>query len=336
MIELNKVYNQGNLCICSVQKKETGFEDYRFTAYMAATELGFYVLRNPENVGITQDDFERVLNSEYPVFILIIGNVESDVVSREFDIAKEYCLPLFVFIKKYNGIISKDSKKILEKLSKAAYDYQCTTFQNCEQLYEQVHARLSKYILEKRSISPKLQKGVGLAYRANKRIMSKSKNQIIIYQKTSILLLGPRNGRKYEGCFYRELIDWLKTMREDVEFLHVFNLADTIYEMKNNSNSYNLRQAKDTISDLYGIYETEGKIDKLNIRFSKIQNSVSYVIADTNLVFVIPIEDERYTIELPSHIMKMAEIEKIKDELYLQTVAINKNDINKMYEEVNL
>lgn len=38
---------QEHLCICSVQKKELGFEDYRFVAHVAASELGFAVVRNP-------------------------------------------------------------------------------------------------------------------------------------------------------------------------------------------------------------------------------------------------------------------------------------------------
>lgn len=241
---------------------------------------------------------------------------------------------MFIFVKTFNGNISKDSEKIISDLSKVAYDYQCTFFENCEELYRQVKARLYSYLADKASSHPKLEKGVGLAYRTNERIMGKSKRQIVIYQKTSILLLGPRNGCNYEYYFYRELIDWCKNMDTDIEFLHVFNYKDTTNEMKKNSNKYNLEQAKETLTNLYEIYEKNNRGNKINIRYSKIRDSIPYVIADTNFVFVVPIEDERYTIELPSHIMKMTEIEKIKDELYLKTIPIRKEDILELYREV--
>lgn len=324
--------SQGDLCICSVHKKEKGFEDYRYIAYKAASELGFYVVRNPENIGITQDDFEKILRTQYPVFILIVGQIESDVVSREFQIAKEQCLPIFIFIKQHNGAISKNSTEIINKLSDVDYNYHCTIFNNCEDLYLHVHNRLSSYIREKNTLSPILQKGVGLAYTTNQCVMGKAKKQIIIYQKTSILLLGPRKGYSYEGQFYRELLDWLKKVKDDIEFIHVFNLDETIKEIKEKSYEYDLDLAKNNLLKLYNIYKANGKINYLNIKYSKIQNSVGYVIADTNLVFVVPIENERYTIVLPSHIMKASEIEKIKEELYSKTTSLKETEISKIYD----
>lgn len=326
-----KNYPQGKLCICSVQKKEKGFEDYRFIAYKAASELGFHVVRNPENAGITQDDFEKVLHSQYPVFILIVGQIESDIVSREFEIAKGQCLPMFIFIKQYNGTISKKTTQIINNLSDVDYNYRCTLFKNCEDLYLHVHNRLSSYIKEKNTLSPILQKGVGLAYQTNQWIMGKAKKQIIIYQKTSILLLGPRNGYSYEGQFYREIFDWLKKMKENIEFIHVFNLNETLKEMKEKQGEYDLDLAKNNLIKLYDIYKLNGKINCLNIKYSNIQNSVGYVIADTNLVFVVPIENERYTIVLPSHIMKAVEIEKIKEELYSKTTLLKESEISRLY-----
>ena len=82
MNDNKKVYPQGKLCISSVQKKEEGFEDYRYMAYLAATEKGFYAVRNPENMGISQEDFEGTLKNEYPVFILLVGTIDSEVVNK--------------------------------------------------------------------------------------------------------------------------------------------------------------------------------------------------------------------------------------------------------------
>lgn len=325
------MYPQGKLCICSVQVREQGFADYRYIVDSAARDLGFFPVRNPENMGITQNDFESILKNDYPVVVVIIGNEGSNTVKREFDIAKENCLPILGFMKETDGKISDDTEKFMKNLSMVSYDYECAKFRNCEDLYLKVINRLKSYIKDKSSRSPLLQKGVGLAYRANKRLMKKAKSQIIIYQKTSILLLGPRNNNN-EQEFYRELMDWLKIERsDDVQFIHVFSWKDTVNEIKNNADDYNLDIAKKNVMDLYEKYEKKNRLPQFDIRYSNIPNSISYVITDTNLVFVIPIEDERYTIELPSNIMKVAEIDKIKDELYQKAPCMKKSDYIKLY-----
>lgn len=323
---------QGKLCISSVQKKEPGFEDYRYTAYLAATKLGFYAVRNPEDQGITQNDFESILKNEYPVFILLVGVKESDVVKKEYKIAKENCLPIFIFIKSYNDKINDKTKKIIKELSKVDYNFNCSKFENCENLYDGIIHKLEEYIKNKNAVinKPKLEKGVGLAYRANELLMKKAKRQIIIYQSTSILLLGPRKGVGYEFSFYRQLLDWFTYADKDVEFLHVFNWEETQREIKDHAEFYELDIARNNITELYQRFKDEEKTI-FSIRYSGAQNSTPYVITDTNIVFVVTIEEERYTIELPTYIMSIEEINKIKDELYLKTISIEIDKIKEIY-----
>lgn len=324
-------YPHGKLCICSVQKKEEGFEDYRYVAYLAATSLGFDVIRNPERNGITQEEFEYYLTHEYPVFILIVGTIESEIVNREVNLALEKCLPILVFIKTKNNVISEESQKIIKKYSEVSYNYECTTFSTCEILYKQVEARLKSYILDKRMKHPILQKGVPLAYRANTELMKKSKRQIIIYQRTSILLLGPRRGCIYESEFYRTLTEWLmKKQNENIKFVHVFNWEETMQEKNEHADEYSLSEAKNNLSKLYKQYQSTNE-DCLNIRYSHVYNSVPYVITDTNLVFIIPIENERFSMELPAHIMKESEICTILDEITRKTTIITPDRIEEFY-----
>ena len=54
--------------------------------------------------GITQEEFEYYLTHEYPVFILIVGTIESEIVNREVNLALEKCLPILVFIKTKNTL----------------------------------------------------------------------------------------------------------------------------------------------------------------------------------------------------------------------------------------
>jgi len=322
-------YPQGKLCVCSVQKKEEGFEDYRYIVDLAATSLGFHVLRNPES-GITQAEFELCLNTQYPVFVFIVGNVKSEVVNREFEIALKKCLPIFIFIKEQDGKISDESREIITQLSKGSYDYDCIKFSNCEHLYMQVSKRLKKYILDKEKKRPTLQKGVSLAYRANTELMKKCKRLIAIYQSTSILMLGPRKGCMYEIEFYKELTEWLmKNRNENIEFLHIFNWRETLNEKINNADRYSLKEARKNILDLQQYMSNN---EKMNIRFSESCNSVSYVITDTNLVFIIPVEGERFSIELPAYMMKEQEINTILDEITRKTSIISLDKIKKFYE----
>lgn len=325
-------YPHGKLCICSVQKKEEGFEDYRYVTYLAATSLGFDAIRNPERNGITQEEFELYLKKEYPVFIFLVGTIESEIVNREVELALKKCLPILVFIKKQDGKISEKSKKIITQLSEVSYDYECTGFSTCEDLYDQVCNRLKSYIMDKESKRPILQKGVSLAYRANTELMKRAKRQIVIYQTTSILLLGPRRGCIYETEFYKELTEWLINKNGDnIKFVHVFNWDETMKERKEHANDYSLTEAKNNMRDLYKHYQFNDS-DSLNIRYSNICNTVPYVITDTNLVFIIPIENERFSIELPAHIMKEQEICTILDEITRKTTIIDTNKIMEFYE----
>ena len=271
---IDKYYPQGKLCICSVQKKEEGFEDYRYMVYLAATSMGFEAIRNPERNGITQEEFEFCLKSEYPVFVLLVGTVESDIVKREFEYALEKCLPILVFIKKQNGKIPEKSKDIIMQSSNIAYNYECTAFSTCEELYSQVCARLRSYILEKRTKRSILQKGVALAYRANTDLMRKSRRQIVIYQNTSILLLGPRRGCQYETEFYKTLTEWLMEKQKDnINFIHVFNWEETMREKENNAEKYLLKTAKENLVKLYDQYKGKSE-GALNIRYSDLCNNV--------------------------------------------------------------
>ena len=103
----------GVLCISSVCYKESGFMDYRFTACRAAKELGFKVIRNPEDTGITQNNFNSALKQDNPVFILLVGSTEfeeSEKVIEECKLALENGLPIFAFIKTESDKRKGDNK----------------------------------------------------------------------------------------------------------------------------------------------------------------------------------------------------------------------------------
>ena len=316
---------QGKLCISSVIVKENGFQDFRFAAYLAASRLGFDVKRNPEDSGITQANFEYILAHEYPVFILITGVVDSKVVLRECRQAIDNCLPIFIFIKANNGKMSKKTIDYMNEISKVAFAYDCTLFQTCEELYRQVDDRLRRYLNRKNKLYPILQSDIAMAYSLNAELMPKVKKQIIVCQQTSILILGPRKNIEYEINFYKILLDWLINKDPSMEFLHVFSKTKTLQEIRQHGNCYDLGLAKRNLETLF----TNQKVN-LFIGTTK-KESVSYVITDTNLLLVLPIEEYKYTINLPSYLMKNSEVDKIKHVLYRTSGKFGIDNIAEYY-----
>lgn len=319
------------LCISSVYNREEGFEDYRYTVSMVAELLGFDVFRNPESPGLTQEQYEEHLRTHHPVFICLLGAKESRTVERELQIALEECLPIYIFVQSnYYKEISDTEKQRLKSL---AYDRQCYEYTNCKDLYALTYRRLVKYIAEKEIRRPLLQKGVQLAYETNTKLMETSKRQIVIYHNTSLLLLGPRRQCLYEIEFYRTLTEWLsQNKNNNIQFLHVFNWEETLREKREHSDQYAMDVAKENIMTLYRDYQGINNGNSgLNIRFSDYTNSVPYVITDMNLVFILPIERERFSLEIPSHVMKLSDISVIIDEITRNTEIVDEEKLLEFY-----
>lgn len=320
-------YPHGKLCICSVQSQESGFKDYEFIASVAGKSLGFEpVVQSDET---TREDVMLCLNFDYPVMILLVGSTDNESISMEIKAALKNYVPILVFIKDKNRSIIENSKSIVRKyLSEAYYDYECTAFSNCEDLYEKIGARLRAHIKEKKERHVTLQSGVALAYRRNADLMNKARKLIIIYQMTSIMLLGPRNGCTYEEQYYDRLMQWLRDRQEnEPACIHVFNWEETVVEKKELAHKYNLQLAKSNLLDLYN----RGIISGANIRISHTAKIVPYIITDTNLVFIVPIEGRRFSIDLPSHILKEQEVNLIQEEMIKDTLPLEMKDILEFY-----
>ena len=69
--------------ISSTIYQEASFIDYRFIADRAAKEMGFTVSRNSEVPGETQTAFDKCMENDSPVFILLLGEVLTDNVKAE-------------------------------------------------------------------------------------------------------------------------------------------------------------------------------------------------------------------------------------------------------------
>lgn len=325
----------GELCISSVCYKESGFMDYRFTAYKAAKELGFNVIRNPEDTGITQNSFNSVLKQNNPVFILIVGSStleESGKIVEECKLALENGLPIFVFIKTENDKkIPKNAEDVINFVSKTTFDGDCTLFSSCEELYDTLQARLQDYIKVKISLYPNIQDNSGSTYYYAYEQILRAKKRIILSQKTSLLILGPRKGNSYERRAYQALVEWIENRDGDMQFMHLFCKEKTIHDIS--SGNYDVEAAKKVLLELLQKGAIGGREDP-NFTFRAIKEdteSIAHLITDTGLQLVLPIAGDTFNLVLPYYFTTESELMKLITHLHSQKY-MTYEEIKNLYE----
>lgn len=296
----------GNVCISSVFSREPHFKDYRYAAYRAASDLGYHVYRNPETSGSTQEAFEKYLEQKRPIFILLIGTVESVVVAEECRKALLFGLPIITLLHRTaSGKIKEATKKFIRSISKITFEKACSTFVDCEDLYVAVQQRLSDYENERKICTASFIPQHPQIYAKSNDIISHAKKRIILSQRTSSLILGPRKGVSYEMAFYNNLYAWLKKSDEDMEFFHIFSLEDTKKALT--GNEYNYLRARDNLIKLF-------TVDKIKTAFTirSIDDKISpCVIGDNNLLILMQLGDQEYNLFLPHYITDGSSISKI-------------------------
>ena len=301
-----------SVVISSVVDREDGFRDYRFVAKKAAEELGFDVVRNPEDAGIVQSTFEEVMSEKSPVVILIVGEEQSGMVLKEGQIALDHCLPLLVFIKKIKNKISMNSKEMISSISKMTYENDCACFTTCEELYSAVKSRLEKYLKKKVTAFPSMEAYIGPAYRYSIGMFDHAKKRVVLYQKTSSLILGPKKGNQTEMSFNKNLFAWLENMSPDMRFLHLYSGSQTAAAMSDEK--YDIMTAKNNLKSLL---ERDNIKDNPSFAIRELSSEVttSFFVCDCEAMYIFSLEDKQYTITIPPYIMRNREIDKIITEL---------------------
>lgn len=293
----------GKICISSVFSREAGFVDYRFTACKAAEELGYEVYRNPENVGATQESFEAYLKEKSPIFLLLIGDVKSNTVAEECRLALSLGLHIITLLHTTGTNISEETKKIMKSISKATYDKNCSCFQNCEELYEAVQSRLITYEENHQEQKVNFVPQHAEVYTKSTEIMASAKKRIIICQKTSSLILGPRKGIEFEKNFYDSLIRRIKRYEKNFEILHIFHYTATRSAIK--EKDYDIMKAKTNLENILA----KRKVN-LIIRYFE-QELTPCVICDNSLLVSLPLGKQEYNLFLPNHVMSGTTVSKI-------------------------
>jgi hypothetical protein len=355
--------NIGEACISSVCVKESGFMDYRFTAYKAAEELGFKVIRNPEDTGITQNKFSSILKQNSPVFILLVGDAKSAVVADECRLALERGLPVFVFLKiRHNDsgkpdktekpsdsekpvyvdgekCISVETQNIMKEISQITYNGDCALFASCEELYNAIRYRLNDYIEQKIGLSPIIQYNKGSTYYYAYEQILAAKKRIILSQKTSLLILGPRRGNTYERNTYDALFKWIENRDSGMQFMHLFCREETIEDTINEKekNEYDIEAAKIRLCELLKtIREKNGGAEDPNFTFRSINKeaqSIAHLITDTGFQLVLPIAGDIFNVVIPYYFTPEGQLMKIITRIHTRT-SVRYDEIEQLYKEM--
>lgn len=324
------------VCISSVIEREQGFPDYRYIAKSVIDHMGHQAVRNPEDVH-TQYNFERVLNEECDFFVLIVGNTESTMVERELKIALARGIPILAFAKiHYNSqgkkLFPTKGISAIKSVSPELYNMQIATFSSCEDLASALHQELENVIDRKIKLTPIIGIDPPIAYTEGVKLIQNAKYRLIVSQRTSCLLLGPRNGVAHEQAFYSEMLNWLKTPRDhSAYFLHYFSIDKTIAEAK--TNNYSLQRAKNNLQQIMSDKELS---ERIIFRASEDFEAISHVIGDTGLGFNFFVGGNRYYLFLPCFLTKDQELQQIIANVQSIGKAQTWQDILRMYKQLDV
>lgn len=234
------------------------------------------------------------------------------MVAKELKIALARGIPIVAFAKIH---FNRQGKKVLPKsgidavkaISPELYNMQIATFFSCEDLSNSLHNELQHVIDRKIRLAPVIGIDPPIAYTEGVKLIQNAKYRLIVSQRTSCLFLGPRNGVEHEQIFYNEMINWIKTSRNNsAYFLHYFSIEQTMAEA--HTNDYSLIKAKKKLEE---IMSDKDLSERINFRASDNFEAISHVIGDTGLGFNFFVGSNRYYLFLPCFLTKDQELQQI-------------------------
>ena len=322
-------YRNGfTVCISSVVNRENSFLDYRYTAKNVIEKLGMEAVRNPEDVG-NQYNFDRELRENCDFFIVLLGKVPSEAVESELRIALSRGVPILVFVratydKDGHTHMPKRIKESILKISPELYNMHITLFSNCEDLSRSLEDELQSTLFRKMKLSPLIGLDPPVAYTEGVKLIREAKNRIVLCQKTSIMLLGPRKNN-VEEIFYEELLAWLEKQRnQSAHFIHYFSKEDTFKAMA--SDEYDLVKARDNLLQIL-----EKANNNISIRVTDNLDVVPHLIGDTGIGLNFWIGNNRYYLFLPCFLTKDSELQSIIANVQRLGRPMNINEILQWY-----
>lgn len=255
--------------ISSIYKRESNFRSYRDQVKKIIEQTKIFSAQLSPEIKLSQHQFNKGLRSEACALFIIAGEESSKQVKDEIEIAIDRKdIPIILFAKTHpkmvKGKLDETRGKFAHSLVRL-YDLgdNCKTFNTEKSLEKIVIDSLEEISLEKFGSSFKILNYGKATYKNIAELIKENKpSKIILCQKTSSLILGPRRIKEEED-FYNELVKWIKKIGDsrNQRFIHIFSIPETSKEMKYKSADYLLKT--DFLNDLFKIRRV--KPDKIQI-----------------------------------------------------------------------
>lgn len=325
-----RYHHEWNLhaCISSVIHRESGFLDYRYLVKCILEKYQIEGIRNYEDIR-PQSNFEAEIRDSCDLFVLLLGSRISKVVKNELEIAMRRGVPTMVFIKtnydkKGQLHMPKNTKDFLVKNYPGLYFEERIYFDTIEKLGTLLEDQLKVFLKQKYNISPVIGLDPPVAYTEGVKLLVQARHRIVLVQRSSIFLLGPRNGNAPEKVFYGKLMEWLGRGGEGKYFLHYFSRRDTSNEMK--TKDYDISEAKKRALNIL----KSGNM-RCILRASDKLQTVTNLICDTGLGLNFYIGNNRYYLFLPCFLTKERELEGIVSSIGKMGKVVSVQEVRKLY-----
>jgi hypothetical protein len=228
-------------------------------------------------------------------------------------------------LKRKDGRITDETIKIMSEISSSIYNMDCSCFINCEDLYDSLHSQITSLHNQKIKHKIGIKSNKNGVYNSARRMISDAKKRVILCQKTSSLLLGPRAGNNEERYFNDSLFEWLLNGNSTHEFIHLFSKDETANEMK--SNEYDVALSKQRMVALLD----NAKVN-LSFRAYSTSYSLAHMIIDNNMLLSFFIDTSRYNILLPHFITSHDKVQEIIHDSQSIGEALAKSEILQLYD----
>ena len=219
--------NQLSIFISSAYK---GLELEREFVALVCKEMHLTTIRLPEQsaAGSLPRDYLQSLRTA-SIDLLLVGDRKSLAVDEETLLAKQIGIPIIPLFKKYAGRISKESERLKEK----GIGEFSRSFETLAELKQQVQEAISELLHKRFHTYTGLQFGHDPAYEQASQMVQDAAWRVVVVQKTSSMILGPRSGKSGERRFILNVESYLDRCRSnpELQFIHVFSIEDTKREL---------------------------------------------------------------------------------------------------------
>ena len=245
----------------------------------------------------------------------MIGDDVNENVGNEYRRALANGLHIITLIKTKEKKIPEETTRKLRAISWYTYEKDCSVFYTSEDLYKAIKNRLGLYIREVWKRKIRILRNRNEVYDVSATMIAEAKRRVVLCQKTSTLILGPKDGTN-ESKLYTSLHNWIQSIKNPIQFVHVF--SETATREAVNLRVYSQSQeAKNKLLTLMQNYQDSTvQQDKVKLVFktaSDVQSCLA--VDDSMLVEMCPRIGMPYYLYIPGALFEAKEAQAVITDL---------------------